>query len=102
MKKKEKSIGELSAKEIKTAEITMITILQREAFLDERKNLLANKEIPKNSKIIRLCPVMKNGILRVGGRLQNAELDIDQTHPILIPKQHPITTLMIRDTHISL
>ncbi|XP_051165714.1 uncharacterized protein LOC127284362 [Leptopilina boulardi] len=45
---------------------------------------------------------MENGILRVGGRLKHADLDNDQIHPILIPKRHPFTILLIRDAHLNM
>jgi len=35
----------------------------------------------------------------VGGRLQNSELNFDQQHPLILPKGHHITTLIIEDTH---
>jgi len=31
----------------------------------------------------------------VGGRLQNANLDYDTRHPILLPKDHPVTKAII-------
>lgn len=39
-----------------------------------------------------------NGILRVGGRLQNLEASEDLRHPILLGNDH-LTTLIIRDLH---
>jgi len=36
-----------------------------------------------------------NGLLCVGGRLQNANLDYDTRHPILLPKYHPVTKATI-------
>jgi hypothetical protein len=40
-----------------------------------------------------------NHLLRVGGRLDNSELTFDQQHPLILPKGHYITTLIIEDIH---
>ena len=39
------------------------------------------------------------GLLRVGGRLQRAELPFEQTHPLILPKRHELTGLLIADYH---
>ncbi|UYV66657.1 hypothetical protein LAZ67_4002469 [Cordylochernes scorpioides] len=41
------------------------------------------------------------GILRVGGRLRHSDLDIDQKHPMLIPKDHLVTKLIVMHYHIN-
>ncbi|UYV84687.1 hypothetical protein LAZ67_X003096 [Cordylochernes scorpioides] len=41
------------------------------------------------------------GILRVGGRLRHSDLDIDQKHPMLIPKDHFVTKLIVIHYHIN-
>ena len=42
-----------------------------------------------------------NGIWRCGGRLHNADLAYDVLHPILLPKDHPFTVLVVRRAHQS-
>lgn len=37
----------------------------------------------------------------MGGRIGESELPYQQQHPILLPKQHPFTDLVIRDCHES-
>jgi len=60
-----------------------------------RKGLLSNK-----SSLLSLNPFLDgNQCPRVGGRLQNSELNFDQQHPPILPKGHHITTLIIEDTH---
>ncbi|UYV73022.1 hypothetical protein LAZ67_10001583 [Cordylochernes scorpioides] len=41
------------------------------------------------------------GILRVGRRLRHSDLDIDQKHPMLIPKDHFVTKLIVMHYHIN-
>lgn len=46
--------------------------------------------------------VDKNGLLRVGGRLQNAALSYEQKHQLILPKESRITHLIINYEHIKL
>jgi len=39
------------------------------------------------------------GILRVGGWLKYANVRYSQKHPILLPRSHYVTELIIRDIH---
>ena len=39
------------------------------------------------------------GILRVGGRLDRAELSYDAAHPMNLPKKHHIKQLIVADVH---
>ena len=36
---------------------------------------------------------------RCGGRLQNADIPYATKHPLLLPRQHPFTLLLVRDAH---
>ena len=40
-----------------------------------------------------------NGLLRCDGRLQNATIPFNAKHPILLPADHHLTVLIIRDCH---
>jgi hypothetical protein len=52
------------------------------------------------SKLISLSPFIDDtGLLRVGGRLKNAPLKYDQKHPLLLPKNHSVTNLLIESIH---
>ena len=39
------------------------------------------------------------GIWRCGGRLTNADLPYSTTHPVLLPRDHPLTALIVRNAH---
>lgn len=41
----------------------------------------------------------QDGLLRVGGRLKNASLPTTVKHPVLIPKDHPISRTIIAYCH---
>jgi len=42
-----------------------------------------------------------NGLLRVGGRIQESQADYDQKHPIILPKNHHLTGLIIMEEHLK-
>lgn len=93
-------LKELTLSELKTAEIQIIKMAQRKQFSAEIKSLKADKSIPKQSSLLTLNPFLdKNGVIRVGGRLQAAGISYDQQHPIVLPPKCIITTLIARDYH---
>ena len=59
------------------------------------------KLLPKRGRLFKLSPFYDpdNKVVRVGGRLANSPYNIDKKFPILIPKDSPITVLLIREAH---
>ena len=47
----------------------------------------------------RLKPVIDNALLRVGGRLDNAPLADEVKHPVILPPDHHVTTVLITHYH---
>ena len=41
----------------------------------------------------------EGGILRCGGRLGNSDLEISARNPILLPREHKLTEMIVRDCH---
>ena len=59
-----------------------------------------NKALDRRSKISRLDPFLDNdGIIHVGGRLDNCFINSNCKHPILLPKTRKLTTLIIQHHH---
>lgn len=68
--------------------------------MKEKTDLVRKGLISHKSSLLSLNPFLDGyQCLRVGGRLQNAELNFDQQHPLILPKRHHITTLIIEDLH---
>ncbi|XP_003370609.1 putative integrase core domain protein [Trichinella spiralis] len=42
----------------------------------------------------------QDGLLRVGGRLRRSTLPPESKHPIILPHNHPVTELLIKDHHV--
>ena len=69
-------------------------------FAKEIKKLKGGEEVSKQSHLKPLTPIMDElGVLRVGGRLNRAELPYDAAHPMILPKTHHITRLVVADVH---
>jgi len=68
--------------------------------MKEKADLLEKASLPNISSLLSLNPFLdRNQLLRVGGRLENSDLTFDQQHPMILPKGHHITTLIVEDTH---
>ena len=86
--------------ELNSAETAIVRIIQRQAFRREIAKLQGGKEVPATSPLRSLNPLLDDrGLLRVGGRLGLAYLKYDQRHPIILPKSHHITKLIVRREH---
>ena len=94
----------LSAAELEQAGQVVIKVVDKEVFPAEPKALSsAEKEIesvPKHSNLFQLDPLVdSNGLLRVRGRLENSTLDFQEKHPVILPKGHLVSELIIRHFH---
>ena len=54
----------------------------------------------KTLRPLRPC-IDVGSILRVEGRLENAELSLDTKHPIILPSRHALTRLIVLHEHIK-
>ena len=73
---------------------------QMERFPKEIKELRGGKEVSKQRDLKPLTTIMDElGVLRVGGQLNRAELPYNAAHPMILPKKHHITRLIVADVH---
>ena len=103
----------LSADEMKEAEREIIKHTQRISFLEviqalqrigslqhSRQATSELKNLKMAGHIRKLHPLLDEmGILRVGGRLENALIDYDAKHPIILPYRDHVTDLIISQHH---
>lgn len=90
----------LTTGEMNTVLQCCITYYQHAAYETDIEYIKKNGKVKKSSSLISLTPFIdKNNLLRVGGRLQNANLPVTSKHPIIIPSNQHITTLLINDAH---
>lgn len=92
--------GMISNAEWAKAEIVVLRLVQKLSFPQEYDSIENNRLLPRNSKILQLSPFLdSDGLMRVQGRLQNASVNQSQKHPIILPKHHHVTKLIIRRYH---
>lgn len=90
----------ISLGDLERAEKAVLSFTQRKAFPDECEKLATMPPcVPKRSKIYRLDPILKDGLLKVGGRLSRAAMSETMKHPIILPKQSHISSLLLRHIH---
>ena len=64
------------------------------------RELEKHGRITRQSHIYRLEPHLdEKGLLRVGGRLGKADLPTSSKHPALLPWNHFVTELIVREVH---
>lgn len=93
--------GELSADEIRKAEEWLFKYAQEKGFPHELRALKRGKKIESTSNLFKLLPYLDtNGVMRMNGRTDAAEhLPEDARRPILLPKDHAVTGLIVDRYH---
>lgn len=100
MKNTDQKMKYLTATELNNARLIIIKNIQHKEFSEEIHDLLQNKCVNKKSKINNLYPMLdENNILRVGGRLKNANMDTEMRHPSIIPNHTRLADLIIDQAH---
>lgn len=75
---------------------------QAQYYEAEIRSLNSGKGLFKNSSLRQLYPfVDKDGILRVGGRLQKAPIPEGSKHQIILPDVSRLASLLIKQTHFN-
>lgn len=76
----------------------IIKLVQQDQFAEDISRLRDDDHC--SNKLQKLRPFLDDtGLLRVGGRIQRAQIPYDAKHPIILPKRHHLTTLLIDHFH---
>ena len=90
----------LSAEELRRARLTLVRAVQQDYYAAELKCLKKAAGLPSTSALRNFLPFIDaDGILRIGGRLQNAFLTESEKHPAIIPNESHLAELLVRDAH---
>jgi len=105
--------GCLSVEELQQATMYVIRYVQDDVFKAVKAKLTDFEEYPCLSRVgssfgkccpsslRKLRPISVQGVLRVGGRLQNSGLSVDQRHPAILPARHHVTGLIVQFYHVQ-
>ncbi|XP_069109596.1 uncharacterized protein [Argopecten irradians] len=91
----------LTSDALNRSEMALARYVQRTDFQEEFESLQRCGKVNKSSKLRDLDPYIDNGLLRVGGRLERADMSFDAKHPIILPKESRMSQLLIEDVHRS-
>lgn len=81
--------------------MTIVVLKAQTEFAEDFKHMEKNNAVAKKSKLAPFKPFIDNqGIIRIGGRLKNAEIPFNAKHQILLTSGH-IALLIARKHHLK-
>ena len=90
----------LSTKEVEAAEVVVLKDVQRTAFPNELCAIQGEQPVGKSSQLSGLCPFIDStGIIRIGGRLRQLDMKPEAKHPIILPRKHHVTKVLVEHYH---
>ena len=99
IKDREKS-PRLTNEELNSARTSILAAIQRDSYASTLEVFHRDKLLPLSTSLFSLNPLLdKDGLLRVGGRLQNSEKSETSTHPIILDRHSPVVRLLLRQLH---
>ncbi|KAG7307103.1 hypothetical protein JYU34_007243 [Plutella xylostella] len=102
-KTKARNTEPLNNHELNESLMFLVKMSQRESFSSEIEVLTKGNSLKHKSRILQLSPFLDaNGVLRVGGRLENASLNYEQKHPALLDSKHHYTKMLMAAEHLRL
>jgi len=93
----------ITTQELENAKFYWVKEIQKYAFHQKIKLLSAKQQLPRSNPLVRLTPwIDSQGLVRVGGRLQSALLSTASKHPLILPRNSALTSLIISNAHIKM
>ncbi|KAL7725683.1 hypothetical protein ACLKA6_013299 [Drosophila palustris] len=87
-------------KELDRSRNLILRTIQQAEFPADLKMLQRYNTVDRKSSISSLSPVLgSDGLMRVGGRLEQAPLPYNAKHQILLPYNDPIVKMLLRELH---
>lgn len=95
--------GPLTVPELDESEKYWVLYCQRSCFASDLATLESKQGITPSSSLFSLHPFIDSaGIIRVGGRMQNARLPYHTQHQVILSGKHSLTKLLIQSEHLRL
>lgn len=90
----------LASEELNTSRVYWLKYIQAQRFSEDRSRLLGHLPLSSKSPLRSLHPFLdEQGLIRVGGKLQHANLPETTKHPIILAS-HPLVKVLIRHIHL--
>ncbi len=82
------------------AKVCIVKSVQNECYSEELKCINSGSNIPPSSSLWKLHPILnQNQLLRVGSRIEQSGLSMNEVHPIIVPGRHHLATLLVSHYH---
>lgn len=82
------------------AKMVIFKAVQEEMYKEELESLTQKSQVCSQSSLMKLDPFIDGkGLMRVGGRIRQADLEDLEKHPLILPANHHVTTLLVRHYH---
>ena len=98
-RRKTRFTGPLGPEHLQQAENLLIRHVQSQCYPEEIKATAHCCSASSSSPLIRLRPVLHDGILVVPGRLTHANLPSHAKKPAILPSRHPMVETLVRHVH---
>ena len=93
----------LTAAELRQTEFFLFRQSQIQTFEHEVRQLQHRQPISSKTKLQSLNPFLcQDGLLRVGGRLSQANLNMSQSHPVILCHKSHLVIQMFKYNHVAL
>ena len=103
LRNKEIVSGSLNASELTDSLNHLLRMCQIQSFAKDYNTLKNNRSLANSSQLLCLKPYIDEmNLIRVGGRIQGANVSVDQKHPIVLHNKHPLTNLILKHEHVRL
>lgn len=89
---------------IEQAEMSLVSFVQQQHFHEEFITLASkaddpNRTLKRSSPLYRLNAFVENDVIRVGGRLDRAQISFNSKHPMILPKCCRLAQLIVKFEH---
>jgi hypothetical protein len=93
----------LTTQDLDSALTCCIKLVQQNSYAQDIQDLTTLQEVSSKSSLKTLHPFLdQEGIVRVGGRLQQSTLPYQSIHQVILPPNHHFTRLIVSAEHIRL
>ena len=97
VRRAESARGPVTVSELRKSRLTWLQHAQKSDYHDVIKAIKEHRPHPLVTKLNLFLD--QDGLIRCGGRLDNADLRYESKYPVLVPRDHPIARLLILDSH---
>ena len=101
-RKRDEFTKHLVAEDLKLSIVGIVKLVQTEVFSKEIKDLEGQGRVKCLSKLVKLRPILDNGLMRVVGRIFDAAVSVDARFSMIFSPNHSVTQRLITSYHQKL